>query len=257
MPGKEAWMKGKELALKAVALHPSLADAHLSLGIAMVNMFDWQEGEKEIKRAIELNPSLTLAHDQYGWLLSVLGRFEEAIAQQQKACELDPLSALLNVDLGWYLFWAGRYDEAIAQFRKTLELDGNYANAYHWLAWGHLLKGEKEAAIAEFQKAASLDDLTWYKGSLGYAYGLTGNRAKAEQSLRELEALAQRQYVDPGAFISVYLGLDRKDKALDWLEKCYENQDPFAWYLKIHPLYDSVRTEPRFQALVKKAFPDP
>ncbi|MBI3415603.1 MAG: hypothetical protein HY043_09845 [Verrucomicrobia bacterium] len=252
MQGKSAWAEEKRLAQKALALDPDLADAHLSLFIALAAAFDWQGGENEIKRALELNPNLAFAHDQYAWLLTVYGRFDEAIANGQKAVELDSLSPLMNVDLGWQLQQARRYGESIAQLRKTLELDSNNANVHHWLAWSLLLKGESVSAIADFQKAKVLDDLPWYEGSLGYAYAISGNRTKAEQILRDVEDLARRRYVAPGVRMAVYLGLGEKDRALDWLEKCYDEQDTYCWYLKVDPLYDSVRKEPRFQALLKK-----
>ena len=129
-PGKEAWAKEKELAQKALALDPNLAEAHLSLGIALFSAFDWDACEKEFNRALELNPSLALAYDQYGWTYMACGRFDEAIAKEKKAMELDPLNILFNTDLGFFLSWARRYDEAMAQFRKTLELDANNALAH-------------------------------------------------------------------------------------------------------------------------------
>jgi len=109
-------------------------------------------------------------------------------------------------------------------------------------------------AIAELQKGKAPNPGAWYQGYLGYAYAISGDRAKAEEALRELEELAKRQYVSPTAFATIYLGLGQKEKCLDWLEKSYEQQDSACWYLKIDQIYDSVRNEPRFQALVEKIF---
>src|SRR5204862_5978170 len=133
----------------------------------------------------------------------------------------DPLSPMMNYDLAWWFQIARRNDESIAQFHKTLQLDPNYAAAHHWLGWSLLWRGEMEAAIAEFLKAKALDDLSLFDGSLGYAYAVTGNRAKAEQILRELEGLSTRRYVSPRPRVFVYMGLGDKDKALDWLENGY------------------------------------
>jgi len=252
IPGKEAWAKERTLAQRAVTIDRDLPDARLSLGIALVSAFEWRKGENELKRAIRLNPQLALAHDQYAWLLAITSRFDEAIEEQKRAVELDPLSPLMNADLAWMFHHSRRYDEAIAQNVKTLELDPNYANAHHWLAWSHLLKGEIAEAIAGFEKATVLDDIPWYVGSLAYAYGVSGNRVKAAQILSELQDLADRRYVGSGAFVTTYLGLGEKEKALDWLEKGYEEQDPLVWYLNADPLYDGIRKEPRFQALLKK-----
>jgi TolB-like protein/class 3 adenylate cyclase/Tfp pilus assembly protein PilF len=123
--GKEAWAKEMELAQKALALDPNLAEAHLSLGVALFSALELDASEKELDRAVELNPNLALAYDQYGWTYMAGGRFDEAIAKEKKALELDPLNILFNTDLGFFLSWARRYDEAIVQLRKTLELDPN------------------------------------------------------------------------------------------------------------------------------------
>jgi adenylate cyclase len=179
------------------------------------------------------------------------GRFDEAIAKEKKALELDPLNILFNTDLGFFLSWARRYDEGIAQLHKTLELDANNPLARQTLGWCLHWKGKKAEAVVEFQKAAALDDLPWYKGSLGYAYAASGDRAKAEQVLRDLDEMAKKQYVSPASRASVYLGLGDKARALDWIEKAYDDRDPLLWW-NADQLYDSVRNEPRFQAVMRK-----
>ena len=224
--GKEAWAREKELALKALALDPNLADAHLSLGVALFSALDFRGSENELKRAIQLNPNLALAYDQYGWTFMAAGRFDEAIALEKKALELDPLNPLLNTDFGFFYNWARRYDEGIVQLRKTLELDRNNPLARQTLGWCLHRKGKKTDALVEFQKAAALDDLPWYKGSLGYVYAASGDHAKAEEILRDLDEMAKTQYVSPTSRASVYLGLGEKAKALDWIEKAYEDLDP-------------------------------
>jgi serine/threonine-protein kinase len=251
LPGREAWAREKELALKALALDPKLAEAHLSLAVGHFSALELDASEKELQRAVELNPNLALAYDQYGWTYMAGGHFDKAIANEKKALELDPLNILLNTDLGFFLSWARRYDEAIVQVRKTLELDTNNALAHQTLGWCMVWKGNLPAARAEFQEATTLDDLPWYKGSLGYAYAASGDRAKAEQILRDLDEMSTKQYVSPASRASVYLGLGEKAKALDWIEKAYEDRDPLLWW-NADQLYDSVRNEPRFQALIQK-----
>ena len=251
MPGREAWAKEKELALKALALDPNLAEAHLSMAVALFSALDPHASEKELDRAVELNPSLALAYDQYGWTFAEMGRFDEAIAAEKKALEFDPLSSFTNTELGFFLYWARRYDEAIVQIRKTLELDPNNAWAHSVLGWCSIWKGNKAEAIAAFQKATTLDDLPWYISSLGYAHAVAGDRAKAEQILRELDEMAKQHYVSPANRAAVYLGLGDKANALDWLEKAFEDRDPIFWWNQ-DQLYDSVRNEPRFQAMMQK-----
>ena len=252
MPSGEAAAKQKALAQKALELDPELAQAHLSLGTALIGSFDWVGAENEIKRALELNPNLALAYDAYAWLLTIFGRFDEAIAKDKKALELDPLNVLLNGDMGWFLYWARRYDEAISQLRSNIELFPSDAFSHFVLGWCLIKKGNIPEAKAEFEKATKLDDLPWYIGGLGYTTAIAGDRTKAEQILHDLDELAKRRYVTPNASVPVYLGLGEKEKALDSLEKCYQDKDGVCWQLKMDQLYDNVRNEPRFQALLKK-----
>ena len=254
MPEKEAIAKEKEFAQKALELDPELAEAHMSLALALVADYDWRNGLKEFDRALELNPNLAFAYELQAWTVNGLGRFDEAIAKTKKAVELDPLNPFFQMSLSFYQYWARQYDDAIAQSRKTLEMDPNSAISHVLLGLSFLKKGDTAGAIAELQKSKAPDPGAWYQGFLGYAYAISGDRAKAEQALRELEDLAKRQYVSPTAFATIYLGLGKKEKTLDWLEKAYEQQDSACWYLKIDQIYDRVRNEPRFQALVEKIF---
>ncbi len=137
------------------------------------------------------------------------------------------------------------------QIRKTLELDPNNAWAHTVLGWCSIWKGNNAEASAEFQKATTLDDLPWYISSVGYTYAVAGDRVKAEQVLRELDELSKQRYVSPANRAAIYLGLGDKTKALDWLEKAYEDLDPMLWWNQ-DQLYDSVRNEPRFQAMMQK-----
>ena len=252
MPGREAWAKEMELAQKALDLDPNLAEAHLSMGTALFSVLGPHAAEKELDRAVELNPNLPLIYDQYGWTFSEMGRFDDAIAAEKKALQLDPLNTFLNTDLAFFLYWAHRYEEATTQIRKTLELDPNNAFAHSILGWCLIWKGNKAGATAEFQKSTTLDDLPWYVSSLGYACAVSGDRAKAEQILHHLDELAKQRYVSPANRAAVYLGLGDNEKALDWLEKAYEDRDPIFWWINGDQLYDSVRQAPRFEALVQK-----
>jgi len=252
MPEKEAIAKEKEFAQKALALDSELAEAHMSFALALVGAYDWRNGLKEFDRALELNPNLAFAYELQAWTVNGLGRFDEAIAKTRKAVELDPLNPFYQMSLSFFQYWARQYDDAIPQARKTLAMDPNSAISHVLLGLSFLKKGDTAGAIAELQKSKAPDPGAWYQGFLGYTYAISGERAKAEVALRELEQLAKQQYVSPTAFATIYLGLGQKEKCLDWLEKAYEQQDSACWYLKIDQIYDSVRNEPRFQALLKK-----
>ena len=254
MPSKEAVVKEKEFAQRALELEPQLAEAHLSLAVALAGAFDWRNAQVEFDRAIELNPNLAWAYEIYAWYLGGVGRLDEAIAKDKKAIELDPLNSFFQAALAYYLYHARRYDDAIVQIEKTLELDPASTLARHLLGCCLLWKGDTAGAIAEFQRSTIMVAGAWYQGLLGYAYAISGDRAKAEQILHELEQMAKRQYVSSTAFADIYLGLGEKEKALDWLEKSYQHQESACWYLKVDPIYDRVRNEPRFEALVQKVF---
>jgi serine/threonine-protein kinase len=179
---------------------------------------------------------------------------DEAIAKTKKAIELDPLNSFFQAALAYYLYYARRYDEAILQVQQTLELDPTSTLARHLLGCCLLWKGDTAGAIAEFQSSKIMITGAWYQGLLGYAYAISGDRPKAEQILCELAEMSKRRYVNTTAFATIYLGFGEKQKALDWLDKSYQDQESACWYLKVDPVYDSVRDEPHFQALVQKIF---
>ena len=252
MPGREAWAKQRILAQKALNLAPELAEAHLALSNVLAGTFNWADARTELNRALELNPNLAWAYDTSAWILGVFGRFDEALANEKKALELDPLNPAFSDSVGWYLYWARRYDEAIVQLRSNVELFPNDAFSYFALGCCLFKTGNLVGARAEIQKAIQLDDLPWYTGWLAYTYARSGERAKAEQILHDLDELAKKRYVTPNARVPIYLGLGDKEKTLDGLEKCYQDQDGACWWLKVDQVYDGIRDEPRFQALLKK-----
>jgi serine/threonine-protein kinase len=253
MPGREAWPKQKELAEKALALDPNLAEAHFSLGLAFADTFDWPAAEREMRRALELNPNYALAHDQYAWVLLTQGRIDEALAEQARALEIDPLSPLYNLDYAMWLTYARRWDEAYAQIRHTQELDPNSTPG----TLGRILyfKGDLAGALAQSLKRSYQEP----KGftSLAFIYARMGEKAKVEQILRELDEIAKRRYVSPSVRAYVYLALGEREKALDALEQAYVQQDLECSMLKVEPLFDPLRDEPRFQALMRQVGLEP
>lgn len=253
MPGREAWKKSKEMVEKALALEPNLAEAHFSLGLALASAFDWKGAESAHRRALQLNPNLALAHDQLWWILCNLGRFDAGFPHSQRALELEPLSNFLTASQGLGLYLVRRYDESLVLTKRASDLQPTDPFAHWFRGFALIGKGLLIEAISEFKRARELDDVSWFYGGIGLAMGLSGDRAGAEQMLRDIEVLAQQRFVPAGVRMNVYLGLGEKEKALDWLEKAFEEQDSVCWYLKVDPIYDPLRGEPRFQALLKKA----
>jgi adenylate cyclase len=258
-PGKAGWAREAELAKQALALDPGLAEAHFSLGLALASSLQWEEGEKHIKRAIEMNPNMAVAYDQYAFLLTCVGRHDEAIAMSRHAVELEPLSPLMNIDLGWWLLFARHYDEALAQCRKAVDLDeridpNSNVTLGHWaLGWSLLWKGEHAEAVREFELARQLEPEPFFEAALGYAYGIVGERAKAEQILRELGDATHTNYASPGLRAYPSLGLGQKAQVFDWLNQSVESQDYPAQFLLVDPAFDGIRSDARFELLLKQA----
>ena len=219
--------------------------------------FRFKESEAEFQRAIALNPNYATTHHWYGnSLLVTLGRFDEAIKEGKRAVELDPLSLIINADLGSSMMVGRRYDDAIAQLRRTLALDENFAYAHWNLGEALYLKGDLPAAIAEYEKAAALDDDPEIFALLGRAYAETGQREKALALLQRLQNVGQKQYVRSYLFAILYTGLGDKATAIDYLERADgSGETPDTTWIKVDPLFDPLRSEPRFQRIAQRLFP--
>jgi TolB-like protein/Tfp pilus assembly protein PilF len=253
---RDFFPKATVAARRALDLDETSPDGHAALAMLLLFDFQFAPSEQEFRRSIELNPNYATAHHWFGnSLLVTLGRFDEAIKEGQRAIELDPLSLIINADLGSTLMIARRYDEAIAQLRKTLVLDGNFAYARWNLGEALYLKGDVNAAIVEYEKAAALDDDPEILALFGRAYAESGKKDKALDALGKLKALGEQRYVRNYLYTTLYIGLGDKATALDYLEKARgDAETPDTTWLRVDPLFDPLRNEPRFQQLVAKMF---
>ena len=254
LPPKEAAPKAKEAAIKALALDDRLAEPHAAL--AYVNTtydWDWPGAEREFKRAIELNPNYATAHYWYSNHLDATGRLDEAIEEAKRAQDVDPLSLTASTVTVLAFFLGRRYDQAIDQGRKTLEMDSNFYTAHFFLAMVFTQVKRNEEAIEEARKAVSLSaGALQALGTLGHAYGVSGRRAEAQKVLAELGSLSKRRYVDPSNIALVHVGLGDKARALELLEKAYEDHAMRLLFVKVYPQFDPLRGEPRFQDLLRR-----
>jgi TolB-like protein/Flp pilus assembly protein TadD len=246
--------KAKQYALKALGIDSTLAEAHTSLGaVRFYADWNWVEAESEFRRALELDPGNVEAHRMYSAYLSAMGRAEEALAESRRAQELDPLSIATQVTVGWAFYYARRYDQAVEQCGKVLEFEPNSLGAHDCLGLSFLGKGMYEKAIAECQRAAILsgNDLTRAVG-LARAHALAGSKTAARNALNELRVRAKRTYVPPSLFAQIYVALGENKQGLAWLESAYADHDVYLARLKVEPAFDPVRSDPGFQALMRR-----
>jgi DNA-binding winged helix-turn-helix (wHTH) protein/tetratricopeptide (TPR) repeat protein/TolB-like protein len=255
LPLEESRQKALALAMKALELDDTLAEAHATLALAIVDYHrNWSAGERHFRRAIALNPSYAEAHEWYASHLSCVGRHEEAIAEAQRAQELDPLSLNATQNLGHIFLNARQYDRAIEQLQTVLDLDPDHGLSHFLLGMVYMHTGKYEEASAEFQQVKRLSD-TVGPGAvalLGYTYAIAGQRNKAKASLGELEELATRRYVAAFPRAVIYTGMGEKERAFEWLERAYAGRNWQLRFLKVSPLFDPLRSDPRFTDLLKR-----
>jgi len=254
---KEAVAKAKRALAKSLELGPPSWEAHLAAGRLKSEFeWDWAGAEWEYQRAIQLNPGAALARSWYGRFLARVGRSQESIREHQIALRLDPVSASARVDLAESFYFARRYTEVIEQCQKVLELHPRHWGAYIYLTLGYERLGHFEKAIAATEQAVALNsdkdnlNLAGLSG-LGYVYAAAGRQAEAQKLLDKLLEESGRRYVSPMAFAQIHLGLGNKDQVFHWLEKGYAARDPMMLYMK-EPYFDSLHSDPRYTALLRK-----
>jgi len=251
---KEAIVKARAAATTALELDDTLAEAHNALGHVKVNLdWDWSGAEREFKLALKLNPNYVEAHHRYAHYLVAMGRFEEALAESVRGLELDPIDLSMNTHLGWHYLMARQYDLAIEHSKKTLELDQSFVRARVYLGQAYEQTGRYQEAIAEIQKVRTLyGESQIATGLLGHAYALAGLKGEAQKILEELKEQSQREYVLPYNLAIIYIGLGEKDQAFEWLEKAAEDRSDDLIYLNVDQIFDPLRSDPRFTALVRR-----
>jgi TolB-like protein/Tfp pilus assembly protein PilF len=238
---------------KALELDDSLAEAHASFGLLATLELDLHRAINELKRAVELKPNYATAHHWLALAHMTLAQFDPAISEAKRAIELDPLSLVINADTSWIYFSARRYDEAEAQVRKTLEIGPQFFLAHYY--WGEILqsKGRSSDAIAEFQKAFELNNDPYSLAMRGQVYARNGQKDEAQKILARLNEEAKSHYVPPYALALVQIGLGDKNRAIEELEHAYqEHQTNYLFAIKVDPMLDGLRGDPRFEALVQK-----
>ena len=248
---KDGYPRAQAAVRKALSLDESLADAHATSGaLSLFYELDWSAAEQEYSRALELNASCETAYELYSYLLAADGKFDGAIKMVQRGLERNALSVPLSDDLGSAYYLARRNDEAIQQLQKSMEMDPNHNGVYITLGQVYEQKGMYAEAIAMYQKSIdSSARTTNILGLLGHAYAASGKRGKALNILDEMKGMSRHSYVSPYDLAILYTGLGDKDQTLEQLKKAYEDRAGWIIYLRVEPLFDPLRSDPRFRDL--------
>ncbi len=251
---KDAFPKARQAAEKALGLDENLAEAHTALAMYKEQSeFDWEGAESEFKRAIFANTNYATAHQWYGEFLAFTGRTEESIAEIEKAFELDPLSLSTNTARAFPYLAARRYDQAIEKLKPALELDQDFPLALYYL--GRCYDGKKlyKKSIPEYKKAiAESGRSTYFISALIYALSKDGQKAEAAKAFAEISEIAKKQHVSRYVMARSFAALSENEKALDELEKGFEERDSLMIVMNIEQIFDELRGERRFQEILKK-----
>jgi len=251
---RDIWPLARNAASEAIRLNDSLSEAQAAAGYVDFWLeWDWTRAAERLRRAIQLNPNNASAHRSYAHLLNNSGRHTEAVAQITRARELDPLSPGTNTMAGQFLLYAGRYPEAIEALNKAFSIDPGFWVAHIMMGRIYEQTGRPEAAIQSFEKAYISSGGSPIALSLkGNLLARSGRRAEAERIVDRLIEIGKSRFVPPYTIASVYAGLGDRESALQWLEKGYEARDVNMVFLAIDPNWNDLRSNPRFQELLKR-----
>ncbi len=251
-PPQDFMSKARAAALKALDIDPSLPEAHTALALILQSHdWDWQSAEKEFRRAIELNPNYATAHHWYAEHLMWLGRFDEALQESEQARQLDPLSLIIAADNGAILYYSRQHDRAIEKLRSVLEVNPDFPRAFLIVA-AYAERGKVTEALAFVEAHRPQISTPYYWAFLAQVYGRNGQVEPARHALDELLKLHRRAAIDPAMLAWACAETAENDQALRWLEKAYEQHSNRLAGLKVNPVFDTVRSDPRFQDLMRR-----
>jgi serine/threonine-protein kinase len=242
--------RAEAAANRALALDPSLGEAHAALALIRMYEYDWEASDRHFRRAVELVPGYASAHQWYADMLARRARFEEALAEIRQALALDPLSSIINQDLGYVLMLAGQQDAAIRQYERTLELDPSFSTTWMVLAIATLDAGRFEEganALSRWAEVSGQDPAVVRRiAAAAAAYARTGKPQRLPAGV-DLAAT-----IPPYAHAHLYMALGQKERALATLERAFEQGTFSVVASALQAIFDPVRDEPRFRALIQK-----
>jgi tetratricopeptide (TPR) repeat protein len=244
--------KARAAALKALSLDERSAEAHASLALIAQNYdWDWQTADQEFRRAIELDPNYATGHHWYAEHLAFEGRFDEAFAEMQRALQLDPLSLIMKADLGVFYYFARQYDRAIAQLHEVMEMEPTFSRA-HMIVFPYLETGRADEALADIEARKKAGVNFWLLSQEGQVYARTNRVELAQRALEEAKKSAPKESTDPMAFVGAYVALKDDNRALAYLNEAVAQHSPGLTSLKVDPMFDPLRSDARFQAILSR-----
>jgi tetratricopeptide (TPR) repeat protein len=255
MPPQDAYRHRSEAIHKALELNGTLGEAHNSLGyLDWQYSWDWQAAEREFRHAIDLNPNYIEGRISLVWYLAWSGRRDEALAEAQKIPSLDPAYPFTSVDESGVYYHQRDYKSLIEAGQRSVTTNPNFWQSHYYLAVGYQGSGQLEKAVPEYQRAVDLSqrnsDPT---AGLAHVYAAIGKRSEAEKILGELQRQSKTSYVSPYMIAAIYSGLRQNDKAFEFLEKAYRERSPdVAYFIKADLRIDNLRSDPRFQDLLRR-----
>ena len=251
---KDSIPKARQAVENALKLDATLAEAHTMLAMIQLQYdWDWPSAEQSFRRALEIDPNYALGHSFLAWHLAAMGRFDESIQEDKRALDLDPLSPAVNADLGWDLYFARRYDEAIEQLRRAIDLEPNYWVSHVLLGRCYEQKGMMREAVQQFEKAAQIENsIPEVLAALGHGYAVSGRKVEARKILTDLQDRSRKEFVPSYSIATIYAGLGMKDEAIENISKSYDEGSFYMIHLKVEPLLDSLRSDPRFIDIMKR-----
>jgi tetratricopeptide (TPR) repeat protein len=252
-PQNELMPKARAAALRALELDESLAEAHASLALIKENYdYDWPGSEKEFRRAIQLDPQYATAHQWYAEFLSWQGRFDEAFAESKQARQLDPLSLIIAGDYASILYLSRQYDSTVKQWRSVLELDPNYDRARDVMIPAFLQLGRYDEAVDGINRWAARDEGPWMWAWKAAVYGRSGHAEEARRALAKLEQISRSRPDRTVTLLIAYSGTGQNERVIGLLQKAYSEHSNAVVQIKVDPMYDPIRSDPRFRDLLRR-----
>jgi tetratricopeptide (TPR) repeat protein len=249
---KVAREKSRAAAQKALELDNSLAEAHIAMAAVHDADWNWRDAENEYKRAIELNPNSALAHHWYGDDLVALGHGEAGISEIRKAVDLDPLSTAVRTNLAWHLYLVRQYEQSLVEARHVLEVDPKSSFAHAVCGSDYEQQGSYDEAMAEWRQSLTLDGDNQLAARITNAYEHFGYNGALQVWVKALLEKSSREYVSPLRLAELYVLLGNKNQAFVWLENAFQEHNGDLMKLNVYPLWDPLRSDPRFGDLVRR-----